>query len=105
MKKQIILASIAAGIFFGASCLKKQDLTQENLGDVVPAAAVAAALGEGFGAINYSDMKVGEVSSLVLSQKVQDGIAQTLEQQDVTLQTVIDGVSDLQLDVQATKIK
>lgn len=97
--KKIILAVILAGLVFGASCLKKLDLTDEVLGATVAPELIAAALGDGFGVIDYNDIKVNEKSSIVLSQTIQDGATQVLEQQDVTVQSVNNNPTTLELGV------
>lgn len=99
MTKKIIISIIICGIFFGASCLKKQDLQIEVLGDSVAPEQIAAALGDGFGVIDYNDIKVNEKSSIVLSQTIQDGAMQVLEQQDVTVQSVNNNPTTLELGV------
>ncbi len=99
MKKKIILAVVFCGILFGASCLKKINLEDEALGDSVGPEQISAALGDGFGVIDYNDIKINEKSSIVLSQTIQDGATQVLEQQDVTVQTVNNNPTTLELGV------
>lgn len=105
MKTRIFLGLIAIGIFFGASCLKKQDLTSEDLGEAASPEAIAASINSGFGPMNYGDMKVNEFGSVILTQRVQDGATQTLEQQDLTIQSITDTSSTLSLNVLSTKTK
>lgn len=105
LKKNIVLTIVLSAIFFGASCLKKQNLEEENLGSVVPPEQIAAALGDGFGLIDYNEMKVNEKSSIVLSQTIQDGATQVLEQQDVTIQSINNNSSTLELTVLAQTLK
>ncbi|MEK6629036.1 MAG: hypothetical protein AABY53_10460 [Bdellovibrionota bacterium] len=104
-KKTAITLFVFTLIFFGASCLKKQNLEVENLGSPVPPEQIAAALSDGFGVINYSDIKVNEQSSIVLSQTIQDGATQVLEQQDVTIQAVNNNSATLELNVLANTLK
>ncbi|MBY0553714.1 hypothetical protein K2P97_04240 [bacterium] len=104
LKKRIILTGIFVAIFFGASCLKKQNLEEESFGDAVPPESVAQALSDGFGPIDYNDMKPNEVSSIVLTQSIQEGNSQTIEQQDVTIQSINNTSTYLQLNVLATTI-
>ncbi|MEQ1722693.1 MAG: hypothetical protein ABL930_05925 [Pseudobdellovibrio sp.] len=103
--KKIVLASIFTAIFFGASCLKKQNLEEESLSNAIPPEQVAAALSDGYGPINYNDMKPNEMSSIVLTQAIQDGGPQTLEQQDVTIQSINNTDVQLELNVLATTIQ
>ena len=104
-KKNIIATIVVTAIFFGASCMKKQNLQEESLSPPVPPEQIAAALGDGFGVINYNDIKVNEQSSIVLSQTIQDGATQVLEQQDVTIQAVNNNSSTLELNVLANTLK
>lgn len=104
LKKRIILTGIFTAIFFGASCLKKQNLEEESFSDAVAPESIAEALSAGFGPIDYNDMKPNEVSSIVLTQSIQDGNPQTLEQQDVTIQSISNTPTYLQLNVLATTI-
>ena len=105
LSKILVLSIIFSVVFFGASCLKKQNLEEEILGAAVPPEQIAAALGDGFGMINYNDIKVNEKSSIVLSQTIQDGVTQVLEQQDVTIQSVNNNSSTLELSVFAKTLK
>lgn len=104
-KRQFILIGIFSAILISASCLKKQNLIEENMSAAVPPTQIATAISEGFGLINYSDMKPNEMSSIVLTQSIQDGTPQTLEQQDVTIQKVNNTSTFLELNVISTKIK
>jgi hypothetical protein len=103
--KKIALVSIFTAILFGASCLKKQNLEEDNLSIPIPGEQIAAAISEGYGPINYNDMKPNEVSSLVLTQAIQDSSPQTLEQQDVTIQSINNTATQLELNVIATTTK
>lgn len=105
IKKNILYTLIFAGIFFGASCLKKQNLEEESLGFSVPPQEIAAALESGFGELDYNQIKVNEKSSIILTQAIQDGSPQTLEQQDITIQSVTNAPSYLQLDFLAKTIQ
>lgn len=100
-KKNIIVTLIFSAIFLGASCLKKQNLLEEAFSAPVPPEQIASALGEGFGYINYNDIKVNDKTSIVLSQTIQDGATQILEQQDVTIESVNNNNTTLELKVLA----
>jgi|GEM_PF-4579729 len=104
-KRNLIGTIIFVTIFLGASCLKKQNLEIENLSAPVPPEQIAAALSEGFGVINYNDIKVNEKTSIVLSQTIQEGGVQVLEQQDVTIQGVNNNSTALELNVLAKTLK
>lgn len=104
LTKRIILTGIFSAIFFGASCMKKQNLDEESFGDAINPESLAQSLSDGFGPIDYNDMKPNEISSIVLTQSIQEGNTQTIEQQDVTIQSINNTSTYLQLDVLATTI-
>jgi hypothetical protein len=99
--KSFLTITVFSALFFGASCLKKQNLEEDALGDAVAPEQVASALSEGFGQINYDDIKVNDKSSIILTQTIQDGVPQTLEQQDVLIQAVSNTDAALELTVLA----
>ena len=105
MLNKFILSVIFCAVFFGASCLKKLNLKDEALGDSVAPEQIAAALGDGFGVIDYNDIKVNEMSSIVLSQTIQDGATQVLEQQDVNVLRVNNNATTLELEVLSRILK
>lgn len=99
--KRSLVTLVALGILFGASCLKKQDLQIDDLGSVVAAEEITSALGDAFGPINYNDMKPNEFSSIVVSQRLQDGPVQNIEQQDVTILSINNQPSYLEIKSRA----
>ncbi len=101
--KSLIAVMVLVFIGVSASCLKKQNLESEDLGAEVSSDQIYEALSSGFGEIDYSDISVNEFSSIIQTQRVQDGAPQTLEQQDVTIQNVANTSSSLTLDVLSTK--
>lgn len=99
--KNTSLIAVATAILFGASCLKKQNLEEDNLGTVVSPAQIATAISAGFGLIDYNDIKVNEATSITLSQTIQDGVTQNLEQQNVTVLSVNNNDASLEIEAQA----
>jgi hypothetical protein len=102
LTKKIALVSILTAIMFGASCLKKQNLEEDSLSNAIAAEQIADAISDGYGPINYNDMKPNEMSSIVLTQAIQGGSPQTLEQQDVTIQSINNTPTQLELNVLTT---
>ena len=88
LQKRSLITIVSLGILFGASCLKKQNLLVEDLGAAVSAEEIANALDQAFGPINYSDMKTNEMTDIVVSQRIQDGAAQNLEEQNISIQSI-----------------
>lgn len=81
------------------SCLKKQDLHNEDLGPAVAAIEVTKALGQGFGSYDFNEIKKNEFTSLLLTQKIQDSVTQSIEQQGITVETAMNSVDKLELDL------
>ena len=97
-KQKAAIAGIVIGfIIAGQSCLKRQDLSVEDLGSALAAEDIAQALGDAFGPINYSDMRVNEMTDIIYSQRIQDGVPQNLEQQEITIKEIDDQPSYLRI--------
>jgi hypothetical protein len=103
---RIFLFSLVVLILtFNTSCLKKQNLEEEDLGPSFEAAELTKAMGTAFGSYNFSDIKPNEFSSYVLTQKIQDSFMQTLEQQDMLIENSVNSSDRLTLDMNVTKLK
>ena len=99
--KNVKFILILAITFLLASCLKKTDLNDDDLGDAVAPELIADALGEGFGTINYSDIKAGEKTRIVYTQALQAGSAQPVLQQDITINSVSNDPTKLEINLTA----
>lgn len=93
----LLSAVVFICIGFGASCLKKQNLEEDYMGEAVPPEVIAEALGDAFGSLDYNQIKKNEVSDIILTQSMQDGAPQSLVQQDVTILEVNNQPSYLQI--------
>ncbi|MBC7421599.1 MAG: hypothetical protein H7328_12800 [Bdellovibrio sp.] len=103
MKKNITTALLIAAILsFNMSCMKKQNLDDDNLGDPIKPAALLSAISDGLGTYSY-DIKQDESSSYVLSQSVQAGTPYNLEQQDLTVTAVVATNTSIKFDSLVTK--
>ncbi len=95
-------------IFFilttNTSCLKKQNLDEEDLGPAFDPTELSQAMSAGYGSLDYSLLKPNEYSSYVLTQKIQDSSFNTLEQQDITIISLDNTAASLSLDLNVTKI-
>ena len=60
MKNNFILFCSAFVVILNISCLKKQNLEDQNLGPAVTANDVQQKMGEAIGTLNFGDIKVGE---------------------------------------------
>jgi len=101
-RKRIVLSLIAVGIATAASCLKKTDLQMDDLGSALDAQDIANALDTSFGPINYDDIKANEMTDLVISQSIQAGTPQNLEDQFITIKAINN--IDAYLEIQSNAI-
>ncbi|MGZ3724925.1 MAG: hypothetical protein ACXWQQ_03965 [Pseudobdellovibrio sp.] len=97
IQKRSLVTIVVLGILFGASCLKKSNLMVEDLGTAVSAEDVANTLDQAFGPIAYGDMKSNEMTDIVVSQRVEEGAVQNLEEQNITIQSIVDQTSSLEI--------
>lgn len=87
-RKRLVLSLIAVGIATAASCLKKTDLQVDDLGSAVQAEDIALALDDAFGPVDYNAIKANEMTDLVISQRIQDGAVQNLQEQNITVKGI-----------------
>ena len=81
------------------SCLKKTDLSQDDLGPAINPIEMTKTLGAGFGSFNYNDIKPGEFTSVLQSQRIQDSVNQNLQQEGITVDSMINDSEKLFLDL------
>ena len=96
-QSRTLLTLVGLGILFGASCLKKQNLLAEDLGSAVSSQEIANALDAAFGPIVYTDMKVNEMTDIVVSQRVLEGPVQNLQEQNIVIKGINDQPNYLQI--------
>lgn len=87
-RKRLALLLIAIGIATAASCLKKTDLQVDDLGSAIEAQAIALALDDAFGPIDYDSIRNDEMTDLVISQRIQDGAVQNVQEQNITVKGI-----------------
>ncbi len=104
MKNAIGLLLVALILSVNTSCLKKQNLSDDNLGPAVAAAEISASISDVIGNDLIFDAKKDEFSSYILSQRIQDMYADTVEQQDMTVESVQVTADRLVMNSQVTKI-
>lgn len=103
--KLFVYAIVFLVLTFNTSCLKKQNLDDDDLGTPFDAALLNKAMTDGFGSLNYGNIKSNEFSSYILTQTIQDTSFSPLEQQDLTIETSTDTTEKLTLDLVLSKIK
>ncbi len=103
--KFMFIALVFLTLTLNTSCLKKQNLDEEDLGPAIAPAELTKAMTDGFGSLNYGNIKANEFNSYVLTQKIQDSRIDTLEQQDLTIETSVDSAAKLIMDFVVTKTK
>ncbi len=99
MKSTIAFCFFCITVFTTSSCLKKQNLDDEDLGPAINAIEVTKVLGQGFGTYDYNDIKKNEFTSILLSQKIQDSVTQNIEQQGITVENAANLIDKLNLDL------
>lgn len=98
--KKIVLFCLSVGFLFTTtSCLKKQNLADDNLGPAIEPMQLTKTLGAAVGSYSYNDMKNDEVNTILVSQRIQDSVVQNLEQQTITVKQVSNTVDKLSLDL------
>lgn len=97
LQKRSLLVIVGLGLALGASCLKKQNLVVEDLGEPITSQQIATALDEAFGPIDYNEMKLDEMTDIIVSQRIQDGVPQNLEEQNITIKEINNQPSYLQI--------
>lgn len=103
--KFAVYALIFLVLTFNTSCLKKQNLDDDNLGEAIAPEALTKAMTEGFGSMNYGQIKANEFTSYILTQTIQETSFTPLEQQDLTIESSADTATALTMDLILTKIK
>lgn len=103
--KKLVSILIFLVLATNTSCLKKQNLEEEDLGPAITPQSLEEAMLEGFGSLNYGAIAANEYSSYVLTQKIQDSFLDTVEQQDITIKTSTDTPQSLSMQLILTKIK
>lgn len=103
--KKLLSLFILIMVTTSTSCLKKQNLEDDDLGPAIEPQSLTTAMLEGFGSLNYGAIKANEFSSYVLTQKIQDSYLDTIEQQDLTIQSSTDTPEMLSMELILSKIK
>lgn len=99
MNKVLIFILSASFALTTTSCLKKQDLSSEDLGPAIQPMQLTKAMGEGYGSYDFNEIKKDEFSSLMYSWRLQDSMTQNVWQQGMTVKESINTVDSLKLDV------
>lgn len=95
LKILLVLLSLAAV----TSCLKKMDLKDDNLGPAIDPMLLTKTLGQAIGTFDYNEIKPNEFTSVMQSQKIQDGITQNLQQEGISVTSMINDSEKLFLDL------
>jgi hypothetical protein len=96
-QKLSLLGIIVAFILLGASCLKRQDLQVEDLGSTIDSEQMAIVLGDAFGDVDYNAIRVNEHTDIILSQRLQDGAPQNIEQQEILVKELENAATFLRI--------
>jgi hypothetical protein len=96
-QKLSLLGIIVAFILLGASCLKRQDLQVEDLGSTIDSEQMAIVLGDAFGDVDYNAIRLNEHTDIILSQRLQDGAPQNIEQQEILVKELENAATFLRI--------
>lgn len=103
MKNFLILALISIALTTNTSCMKKQDLENEDLGPAITPTEFTKTLISGYGSYDYNLIQPQEMNSLVTSVKIQDSISQVLEKQVLVVQNTDNQPDRFVLNMQVTR--
>lgn len=99
MKKISLLCLSLIILSTSTSCLKKQDLSDEKLGPAIEPMALTQSMGSGYGSYDFNEIKSNEFSSVLLTQRIQDSVSQSIQQEGITVQNSVNTVDTLKLDL------
>lgn len=97
MKLKILLILLSLATV--TSCLKKMDLSDDNLGPAIDPVVLTKTLGQAFGTFDYNEIKPNEFTSVMQSQKIQDSNSQNLQQEGISVTSMINDSEKLFLDL------
>lgn len=80
------------------SCLKKQNLEDQNLGPIVAPAEVQQKLGDAIGALDFSTIKVNEYNSLSSSITLEDSQNIKRFKQDLRVKSITNTATEFTID-------
>ncbi len=97
MKLKILLILLSLATV--TSCLKKMDLTDDNLGPAIDPMLLTKTMGEAIGTFDYNEIKPNEFTSVMQSEKIQDGITQNRQQEGISVTSMVNDSEKLFLDL------
>lgn len=98
MNNMLIALSSFLILGFNISCLKKQNLDDQNLGPVVAASEVQEKMSEAIGVLDFGDIKVNEFSSVTSSITLEDSQNIKLFKQDLRVKSITNTSTEFSVD-------
>ncbi len=98
MKNNFILFCSAFVVILNISCLKKQNLEDQNLGPAVTANDVQQKMGEAIGTLNFGDIKVGEFNSVTSTITLEDSQNIKRFKQDLRVKAITNTEAEFSID-------
>jgi hypothetical protein len=99
MMKKLLTAGLCAGFLLTTSCLKKQNLEDDNLGEAIAPIEMTKAIGGGYGSYDYNEIKAGEFTSVRYWNRIQDSVVQNVTQQGIEVTRAVNTVDKLSMDL------
>ncbi len=98
MKNMLIALLSVLILGLNTSCLKKQNLEDQNLGPVVAASEVQEKMGEAIGVLDFGAIKVNESSSLISSITLEDSQNIKRFKQDLRVKSITNTQTEFSID-------
>lgn len=98
MKNVLILFSAILTLGLNISCIKKQNLEEQNLGPAVDAAEVQQKMSESIGELNFGDVKVNEFSSVLSTITLEDSQNIKRFKQDLRVKAITNTQTEFSID-------
>ncbi len=98
MKNILITLSAVLVLGLNISCLKKQNLEEQNLGPVVAAKDVQQAMGDAVGVLDFGKIKVNEFSSVLSTITLEDSQNIKRFKQDLRVKSIVNTQTEFSIN-------
>lgn len=98
LKQTLFISLIIAGLISATSCVKKEDLSAQDLGPAISPDDIQSKMSASIGNLNYYDLREQETSRTVASTSLQGGKPVNRYVQDLKVNKITDTPTTLTLD-------